>query len=82
MEHPLHGLDVVVQHVRVGVQDRSERVVAAQVGDQHLHLARGLRVVDRADTGGEHRRAAVVEVVAGYGRDDAVLQPQLVHGLR
>ncbi len=71
----LDRLEVVVENVRAGVEDDVEVfLLAAEVGRQHFDRALGHAVVHGADGGRPDGGAAVLEVVAGDGGDDGVLQ--------
>ncbi len=78
-----HRLEVVIEHVRTGGEnDRERRLVAAQVGDQHLDGGRRQLRAHGFDGGGEMAGPAVGEVVAGDARDDDVAQAQAPGRLR
>ena len=80
---PLHRLDVVVQDVRTGFHHGPQRrLLAVEVGDQHLHAHRRAAVPESPDRLREDARAAVGQVVAGDRRHDDVLEAHRLDGLR
>ena len=78
----LDGLDVVVEDVGLGVEHGVEVVGAAlPVGGEHLDGALRVAVLGGADGGGPDAGAAVLQVVAGDGGDDAVAEAHLGDGV-
>ena len=77
-----HGLDVVVEHVGPGVEDRSKCLrVAAQIADQGLDAGAGHPGAHRGDRLGHRRGAAVGKVVPGHHRHNHVCQAHTGRGL-
>ncbi len=75
------GFDVVGDHVRLGVDDRSNQVfLALEVRNQHRHEDARVAVFDLPDGPGEVGRTLVGEVVAVDAREDDVIEPDLGDG--
>ena len=73
-------LDVVVQHVGPGVEDRAQRRFhPLEVRDQDLDAAVRYAFPCAADRVGEDAGAAVSQVIAIHGRDDGILQAHALH---
>ena len=81
VKHPLNGLYVVVEDVRLGVHHRAQGL-SLVVRDEHLHLAIRQPPAYLADALGEDEGAAVGQVVTVDGGYDAVAQGQLLHRAR
>ena len=79
---PRHRLEVVVEDIRPGVDDRLQRVgIALEVGDEDLDAGARPASADRPDRGGEGGGAAVGKVVAGDGGHDGEGESHPVDGL-
>ena len=73
-----HRFDVVVQHVRSGIEDRPKSLrVTLAVGDEHFHCGGRVGGSNRGDRRRECRRPAVGQVVAGHRGDHRVGEPHL-----
>ena len=83
LEDARHGLDVVGQHLRPGLEHLAEQLgLAVEVRDEVLHPGVGVELVDRPHRLGVQPGAAVREVVAGDAGDGGVAEPHLLHRLR
>src|SRR6056297_2880965 len=75
-----YGFEVVVEHVRFrrdhGLDDRGDAF--QEIGRQDLDRRTGRAFADRADRHGEMLRPAILEVVAVHGRDDDMVQAELL----
>ncbi len=81
LEDPRHGLEVVREHLRGGVEDLAEQARARpeKSGTRISTPVPGLRRVDRADGLGVQPGALVLQVVAGDPGDGGVAQPHGLH---
>ena len=66
LEDPRHGLEVVGQHLRPGVEDLAQQLgLGVEVRHEDLHPGAGVERVDRAHRLGVQPGPAVGQVVAG-----------------
>src|SRR6185369_7705297 len=76
------GLSVVIEHVRLSVENGVERgFVAVEVWNQHLDFAVGIRSADLANRFGPVGGAAVWEIVAVHGSDHRMREVQVIDSL-
>ena len=80
---PWHGLQIMIENIRLGFDDNFQRAIFAQeVRGQNFYRRAGRHIANGVNRVGEMLRPAIIQIIAVNAGNHHMAQPQLGHGFR